>query len=119
MLLVDYKDYQFYIQCNMAKPLTTEFLISKGQCCGKGCANCPYWPRHEKGSTKVEIIKLLDEWLDDIEKGELILASSARKCYMNKEHQLANIITWVHDNELKNYLILRGLSGTADRVIQR
>lgn len=103
----------------MAKPLTTEFLISKGKCCGKGCINCPYWPRYEKGSTKVEIIKLLDEWLDDVEKGELTLGSSARRCYMNKEHQLANNITWVHDDELKNYLVLRSLGGNVDRVIQR
>lgn len=103
----------------MAKPLTTEFLISRGKCCGKGCANCPYWPRNEKGSTKIEIIKLLDEYLDDVEKGDIVLGTSARRCYMNKEHQLLNNITWVHDSELKNYLILRQLSGKVDRAVQK
>lgn len=113
-------DYQFYILFNMAKkPLTKEFLISRGSCCGKGCVNCPYTPRNEKGATKIEIIKLLDEWLDDIESGELVLGSSARKCYMNKEHQAFNQTTWVHDDELKRYLVLRDLSGKVDRAVQK
>jgi len=103
----------------MAKPLTTEFLISRGYCCGKQCANCPYWPRYEKGSTKVEIIKSLDEYLDDVEKGDLVLESSARRCYMNKEHLEKGIITWVHDDELKKYLVLRKLSSKADRAVQK
>lgn len=103
----------------MAKPLTTEFLIARGSCCGKSCINCPYWPRYEKGSKKVEIIKLLDEYLDDVEKGELVLGSTARRCYMNKEHKQKEIITWVHDDALKNYLVLRKLGGNVDRVVQK
>ncbi|WP_417459099.1 DUF5522 domain-containing protein [Kordiimonas sp.] len=23
-------------------PLTKEFLLSRGRCCGNGCVNCPY-----------------------------------------------------------------------------
>lgn len=103
----------------MAKPLTTEFLISRGKCCGKYCTNCPYWPRYEKGSTKVEIIKLLDEYLDDVEKGDLVLGTSARRCYMNKEHKLKEIITWVHDDDLKKYSVLRDLGGKVDRTVQK
>lgn len=101
----------------MAKPLTKEFLTKRGYCCGSKCANCPYHPKHEKGSTT--IVKLLDELLDDVESGALQLGSSAHKCYMNKEHKLANMVTWVHDDELKKYLVLRHLSTKVDRAIQQ
>ncbi len=120
MQQVDCMDYQFYILFNMAKPLTKEFLVSKGECCGKKCVNCPYTPKYTKGSTQIEQkIKLLDELLDDIESGELILGSSAHKCYMNKEHKMSNQTTWVHDDELKNYLVLRNLGGKVDRAVQK
>jgi hypothetical protein len=26
----------------MGKPLTRDFLLSRGYCCGMGCLNCPY-----------------------------------------------------------------------------
>jgi hypothetical protein len=26
--------------------LTRAFLIARGYCCGNGCRNCPYVPRH-------------------------------------------------------------------------
>jgi hypothetical protein len=26
--------------------LTAAFLLSRGYCCGNGCRNCPYIPRH-------------------------------------------------------------------------
>lgn len=103
----------------MAKPLTSEFLISRGNCCGKSCINCPYWPRYEKGSTKVEIIKLLDDYLDDIDNGDIVLGTSARRCYMNDEHKFRDIITWVHDDDLKKYHVLRGLSKKVDRAVQK
>ena len=38
---------------NMPKPLSKEFLISRGSCCGSGCKNCPYFPKWTKGSTKL------------------------------------------------------------------
>ena len=34
--------------------LTREFLLSREYCCGLGCANCPYIPKHVKGSTKTD-----------------------------------------------------------------
>jgi len=103
----------------MAKPLTKEFLLSKGECCGKQCKNCPYTPKYTKGSKLTDEIKLLDELLDDVESGDLILSSSARKCYMNEEHKMFNQATWVHDDELKKYLVLRNLSGKVDRAVQK
>jgi len=35
------------------KPMTKEFLVSRGECCGNKCTNCPYYPRHKKGSKKI------------------------------------------------------------------
>lgn len=35
-------------------PLTREFLIKKGRCCGSKCLNCPYEPKWTKGSTKIK-----------------------------------------------------------------
>lgn len=26
--------------------LTASYLLSRGYCCGNGCRNCPYEPRH-------------------------------------------------------------------------
>ncbi len=26
--------------------LTASFLLARGYCCGNGCRNCPYLPRH-------------------------------------------------------------------------
>jgi hypothetical protein len=101
------------------KPLTKKFLIKRGVCCGSGCQNCPYTPKHRKGSTELEVIKLLDEWLDDYEDGLIELGTSARKCYMNKDHEMMGITTWVHDDELKRYHVLRGLGKRVDRTVQK
>ena len=40
------------------KPLSREFLTSRGFCCGNKCLNCPYTPKHIKGNTKLEEIKI-------------------------------------------------------------
>ena len=32
----------------MSKPLSKEFLLNRGYCCGNGCLNCPYIPKHQK-----------------------------------------------------------------------
>jgi hypothetical protein len=36
------------------KPLPAEVLIKNGKCCGNGCKNCPYDPKHTKGNTKLK-----------------------------------------------------------------
>jgi hypothetical protein len=33
--------------------LSEQALIAQGSCCGHGCANCPYSPKHKKGATKL------------------------------------------------------------------
>lgn len=37
----------------MTEPLSKEFLIKQGSCCGNMCQNCPYVPKHKKGSKKI------------------------------------------------------------------
>jgi hypothetical protein len=29
---------------------TALYLIQQGKCCGNGCINCPYFPKHTKGN---------------------------------------------------------------------
>lgn len=33
---------------SIAKPLTKEFLLTRGYCCNNGCKNCPYKPKGMK-----------------------------------------------------------------------
>jgi hypothetical protein len=40
----------------MAAPLSREKLLSFGRCCGNGCLNCPYTPKHTGGSTEVAVV---------------------------------------------------------------
>jgi hypothetical protein len=59
----------------MTRELPSYALEGQGRCCGFGCDNCPYEPRHSKGSTKISELgvllikrdKLLEE-LDDINR---------------------------------------------------
>lgn len=37
----------------MSKPLSRDFLLGRGECCGNGCKNCPFYPRGKKGSKEV------------------------------------------------------------------
>jgi len=38
----------------MTKPLSKEYLLNRGICCGSGCKNCPYYPKHIKGNLKTD-----------------------------------------------------------------
>jgi len=35
------------------EPLSKEFLTERGWCCGSGCTNCPYTPKHRRGNTEL------------------------------------------------------------------
>jgi hypothetical protein len=39
----------------MPKPLSKEFLFSRGRCCYNGCINCPYIGGHEMGLADADI----------------------------------------------------------------
>lgn len=41
------------------RPLPAEFLAERGYCCGCGCSNCPFVPRHECGTEEVD-----RDWLE-------------------------------------------------------
>ena len=32
------------------EPLSAEFLLERGKCCGSVCTNCPYEPKYIKGN---------------------------------------------------------------------
>jgi len=46
-----------------SKPLSKEFLLNRGYCCGNGCKNCPYTPKHTQGTTKVYNIMAMNSLL--------------------------------------------------------
>jgi hypothetical protein len=37
--------------------MTRASLLKRGSCCGNKCTNCPYTPRHKKGSIMIEVIE--------------------------------------------------------------
>ena len=38
----------------MTTPLSKEYLLNRGVCCGSGCKNCPYYPKHTRGAIKTD-----------------------------------------------------------------
>ncbi len=38
--------------------MPVDALLKQKTCCGNGCSNCPYIPRHAISSTKID-----DEWV--------------------------------------------------------
>ncbi|HEX6506290.1 MAG TPA: DUF5522 domain-containing protein [Chloroflexota bacterium] len=38
--------------------LTAQFLLARGYCCGNGCRNCPYEPRHGGLDARVPSVSL-------------------------------------------------------------
>lgn len=49
------KDYYIVVKNGVEfRVLTEEYLAKRGWCCGSGCVNCPYTPRHViKGNTEL------------------------------------------------------------------
>ena len=37
----------------MAQPLSIEFLLERGYCCGNKCVNCPYTPKYQRGNREI------------------------------------------------------------------
>jgi 2,5-diketo-D-gluconate reductase A len=53
--------------------LSANFLMSQGECCGNGCVNCPYIPRHKKGNkninnSKIQSKSILYNWSEIMSK---------------------------------------------------
>ncbi len=49
---------------------TALFHIQRGQCCGNGCTNCPYTPKHTKGKVALaeKYLKFKNMNLEEIKK---------------------------------------------------
>ena len=65
--------------------LTKLFLIKQGNCCGHGCIQCPYYPKHSGNSNKInlEIFNELEDWemeeLQKLDKKKLIFSTKSEK----------------------------------------
>lgn len=47
------RENEFYVDDNGNFVLTSEYLKKRGSCCGNGCTNCPYTPKHTKGTNLI------------------------------------------------------------------
>ena len=70
-------------------------------------------------NTQENNIPTLDELLNDFESGKLVPERKARKYYMNELHKYKNIVSWLHDDELKNQLLLRSMGKAASKDLLR
>jgi hypothetical protein len=48
----DWISQLYYIENNQVV-FTEDFLAKRGECCGSKCRHCPYEPKHEKGTNKL------------------------------------------------------------------
>ena len=64
-------------------------------------------------------IPTLAEVLDQYQAGTLDMGEVARKCYLTEKDKHYNKITWIHNDELKNQVILRGISKNGGRDLLR
>jgi hypothetical protein len=44
----------FYYDKEGRMVMTESYHIRRGKCCGSGCLNCPYEPRHQRGTTNLQ-----------------------------------------------------------------
>jgi len=44
----------FYYDNEGQMVMTESYHKRRGRCCGNGCLNCPYDPRHERGNINLE-----------------------------------------------------------------
>jgi len=44
------EDIHYIINEDGRVVFTALYLIQQGKCCGNGCTNCPYFPKHTKGN---------------------------------------------------------------------
>lgn len=70
-------------------------------------------------NTQENKIPLLIEVLNDFEKGTLDMSQAARKCYLSEKEKAMNKVTWIHNDELKNQMLLRKIGGNSSRDLLR
>jgi hypothetical protein len=64
-------------------------------------------------------IMTLAEILDAYEQGTLDMTESARKYYITEKDKYFNKVSWIHNDELKNQVLLRGMAKTGGRDLLR
>lgn len=63
---------------------------------------------------------LLSALIEKYEAGDYVPTGTAQKCYLTEQHQFQKIVTWVHDSELPNYIMLRKIGvGTLSRELKK
>jgi hypothetical protein len=62
-----------------------------------------------------EKIPTLTEVLDAFDDGTLDMTQQARKYYINERDKALNKVSWIHNVDLKNQSILRGMSKQSAR----
>jgi hypothetical protein len=64
-------------------------------------------------------IPLLTELLDEYEMGTLDMQEKARKCYLTEKEKHFGRVSWIHNDELKNQSVLRGLAKNGAKDLLR
>ena len=64
-------------------------------------------------------IMTLAEILDAYEQGTLDMTESARKYYITEKDKYFNKVSWIHNDELKNQSLLRGMAKNGARDLLR
>jgi hypothetical protein len=62
-----------------------------------------------------EKIPTLTEVLDEFDAGTLDMTQHARKYYINERDKAVDKVSWIHNIDLKNQSILRGMSKQSAR----
>jgi hypothetical protein len=61
-------------------------------------------------NTQENKIPLLQEVLEQYQNGTLDMTQKARKCYLSEMERHINRVSWIHNDELNNHILLRGMS---------
>ena len=70
-------------------------------------------------NTQENNILLLSEILDQYEAGTLDMTEMARKCYLSEREKFLNKSVWIHNDELKNQVLLRKMGKSSGRDLLR
>lgn len=61
-------------------------------------------------NTQENNIMTLVEILDAYDNGTLDMSQAARKYYLTEKDKYLNKVSWIHNDELKNQSLLRGMA---------
>jgi len=61
-------------------------------------------------NTQENNIPLLQEVLEQYQDGTLDMSQKARKCYPTEKDKMIGKTMWIHNDELKNQILLRGMT---------